>query len=705
MGRVISPLPYEASDADKRRSVQYGVGRWVQAVPERTAVGDVMRAVTKTDYETPEVVPSVPYRGDIDGLRALAILLVVAFHAEVPGLAGGFVGVDVFFVISGWLITSQLLIPIENRRPPALMDFWARRVRRLIPASGLMIAATMAASLVILSPLEWDLIERRGLAAALYISNLLFAYSGGDYFGGPLQESPFLHTWSLAVEEQFYLLWPLLFVAVGRRAMRRPATDSRRTLGLAMGAIGLSSLGLSVVLVDRQPLWAFYGLPTRAWQFAAAGLLVMTVHRRRAIPPRFTSVLASFGLVLIAVAAVSYDEDTAFPGVPALLPVAGTLLLLLAGHRARSTDSPILQFLGSSPLRQLGQLSYSWYLWHWPFMVLAVALFVQDSVGLRLSAAVASLAVAAAAHHLVENPLRFSDRLKRSQVRTYSFGFAITVGCVLLALGMEAYRRHQVNQPPHQQYEIARQSFRDAECDLQTSPKGHSYCLGGDRTALRTIMLVGDSHANQWMSAFGEAGERVGVRVLLRHQGNCTATPLDRSSGELPLARRSCADFQGRTNELLEELQPDAIVLADALTSRNNAFDDEPTRWSRALTSHAEDIRGRGFAVGLVVDNVPGGDPLRCLSRSRSAAACEPDVGELEDFNAYRKEGVRVGQTIGLPQLDVTSLMCDDRSCAIFVDEVPIHAASNHLTKAFTKSQVPQVIGLMKDLLSSELSQ
>ncbi len=216
------------------------------------------------------------FRPDIDGLRAVAILAVVLFHAGVPGFSGGFVGVDVFFVVSGFLITRKLLADTESTSRVHLGDFWARRVRRLMPALSLMAVATLGLSLIAQTPIRWAETATEGVWAALYSSNIYFAGASADYFGGAVADSPFLHTWSLAVEEQFYLLWPILFVAWAALA-RRGRTHSKRLLVLGLSAIAAASFAASVVLTTHgHPIvrsFAFYGLPTRAWEFAAAGLL------------------------------------------------------------------------------------------------------------------------------------------------------------------------------------------------------------------------------------------------------------------------------------------------------------------------------------------------------------------------------------------------------------------------------------------------
>ena len=348
------------------------------------------------------------FRSDIEGMRAIAILLIVAYHAGLPGFTGGFIGVDIFFVISGFLITRNLLEESSTKNSIVLSRFWARRVRRLVPGLALMVIATLIASSLIVAPFDMLEISKEGASASLYVSNIVFGFKAQNYFASNINKSPFLHTWSLGVEEQFYLVWP--FVLYAALLLSRRTGIFVRRLAVPFFAVILAiSFAVNVVLTDRGSSWAFFSLPTRAWEFALGGLIAAMAVRK--LPARWSLLLGVTGLAAIAYADLAFNDATPYPGPNAVWPVAGVGLLILAGQMVDpSRATVIMRTLGTRPMRWVGRLSYSWYLWHWPFIILAVLAIGNDSVTVRTGAALVSLGVAYIAYRLVENRLRFSER-------------------------------------------------------------------------------------------------------------------------------------------------------------------------------------------------------------------------------------------------------------------------------------------------------
>ncbi|MEP6565126.1 MAG: acyltransferase, partial [Mesorhizobium sp.] len=287
------------------------------------------------------------FRPDIEGLRALAVSGVIAFHFGISSLPGGFVGVDIFFVISGYLITTHLVQEISETGQLNLWRFYARRTRRLLPAALFVILATLAVGYFILSPAEQALYSKGAMFASAYMINLWLIRWSLDYFAADAANNPFIHFWSLSVEEQFYLAWPTLLLLA---AWLRPG---KRTAILAIGLIGIVSFVFCVWLTAVSQPWAFYFSPLRAWEFAAGGLATMAPAAFWRNRPMLATAQACIGLALIAGAYLMVTEASPFPGVIALVPVAGTVLLLLSGSGERNVASAML---GLPPMQWIGKL-------------------------------------------------------------------------------------------------------------------------------------------------------------------------------------------------------------------------------------------------------------------------------------------------------------------------------------------------------------
>ena len=354
-----------------------------------------------------------PFRQDLEGLRGVAILLVVLFHAGVSGLAGGFVGVDVFFVLSGFFITRLLVSEFSDTGDVDLSEFYGRRALRLLPPLLVVLMATTAIVMWLYAPIDRAGITGNARWVALYSGNIEFARGAVDYFSSG--ENPLLHTWSLAVEEQFYLLWPLLFVFAGliyeQRAADPPdvAVRSRRLL-IVVAIAGALSFAASIWLTNVSQPWAFFGMPTRIWEFALGGALVIWMGDRTSPVGIAGSSLQAAGLFLIGVATVAYDKGTAYPGLAALVPALGAVVLILGGSTPE--ESFVSRALSAPWLRWFGRMSYAWYLWHWPLVGLGAVLDPGIGVVGRLLWSGAALVPAWLTYRYVEQSAR-SGRLSR----------------------------------------------------------------------------------------------------------------------------------------------------------------------------------------------------------------------------------------------------------------------------------------------------
>ena len=374
------------------------------------------------------------YRPDIEGLRAVAVVLVVLSHASIGGVRGGFVGVDVFFVLSGFLITGLLLRELDTTGTISLGAFYARRARRLLPAAALVLLVTLGATILLMPPLLVPGITGDVAAAAAYVSNIGFALQATDYFAAGQAPSPILHYWSLGVEEQFYLFWPAIVLLVARSAIGR-----RARVAVAVAGLAAASLALSVWLTSANPPWAFFSLPTRAWELGIGAILAVAGTRLATLPTRLAAMAGWTGLALIVVAGMGLDETVPYPGTAALLPAVGACLVVIAGA-GRVPVGPA-RLLGTAVPRFFGRISYSLYLWHWPLLVIpAVVLGAPLPLLERVALVAAAVVLAAGTQHWVEDPFRRGRFIGTLPRRNLAMAGALTLTVVLLsaAVGTEA---------------------------------------------------------------------------------------------------------------------------------------------------------------------------------------------------------------------------------------------------------------------------
>ena len=377
------------------------------------------------------------FRPDLEGLRGIAILLVILCHAQIPGAGAGFIGVDIFFVLSGFLITGLLVGEHGRTGSISLRTFYVRRARRILPAAFVVLASTMVAASLLLSPLDLPRVADDALAAGLSLANVRFAIGATDYFA-PADASPMLHFWSLAVEEQFYLLWPVLLLIAIR--LGRP----RVTTILLAATVLSGSLVACVWLTEVSGPWAYFSLPTRAWQLAAGGLLALTVAWHSRVPTAVAAATGWLGVWLIAAALFLIEPTTAYPGLASLLPTIGAVALIASRG---TVGSPGWLVLERRPLRWLGRISYSLYLWHWPILILGptalgVATLEDGSAGgdmaTRIGLIGAAIVAAAMTWRFIEEPFRRGSLGRRGRVRGFALAGAAAVVLVAGSTTMTA---------------------------------------------------------------------------------------------------------------------------------------------------------------------------------------------------------------------------------------------------------------------------
>jgi peptidoglycan/LPS O-acetylase OafA/YrhL len=565
------------------------------------------------------------HRSDIDGLRAVAVLLVVLFHARAAGFEAGFVGVDVFFVISGFLITRLIVDEIEETGQLSLTRFWARRIRRLAPALALVSIAVAVASFFINSPLRWGQVASDAAASSLYISNVVFASRAAGYFEQSVP-SPLLHTWSLAVEEQFYLLWPLAILSIFF-VTSRASGKLRGILKWLVPLACVASFGISVLLSYRGTPWAYYSLPTRWWQIGIGATLGvwLTGERSRHLSRHLSMWLGITGACGLVASLILIRPTTPYPGFAALGPSVSTAALLAA-----SNGGFVQRVLSTRALQWLGERSYSWYLWHWPVLAFAATLAVDGSIASRVAVAIVSLVPAMLSYSFVEHPVRFGPRFTVGLRPSYLVG-AVCVTCGLLAAGLlAAAERAQLRDP---YFRVLRDavSARSADYKLESCTGVDPHDCGGAGGPM--VMLIGDSHAAHWLPAVSAAVEKLGGRLAVRAYGSCPPWRVQVAVVRTGRPSEACRAFSQETDKIIERTRPSMVIVAsgnysgrllDPSTGELFVESDEAAVWTTAVEEYLRWLAPRTRGVGLILDNpyVPF-DPIECLARTRSPSNCE----------------------------------------------------------------------------------
>jgi peptidoglycan/LPS O-acetylase OafA/YrhL len=641
-------------------------------------------------------------RLDLDGLRGLAVLLVIGFHAGVPWLRGAFVAVDVFFVLSGFFLATALTRLLATGQAIRPAELFARRVWRLLPVLVVVLLATLATT-SFYAPIDRAAVAGHMVPVSAGVSNLVFAAQGVNYFHAG--ENPLLHTWMLGVELQLALLLPLLvllFAAWGeRRAGEATGADRRwivlRTVMLGLAAVGAVSFVLSVIVNDNAPMWAYFGPHTRLWSFSAGALMAFFAGGgQSAVGPvaERIGVVQIAGLALIAVPALLYESSLAYPGVMALAPVGGTLLLLATGGLG-ATSAPG-RLLASRPLVAMGNASYGWYLWHWPLMVLGGVLMPGIGVAGRLAWGLAGLPAAILTHRLLAKPVQDSVvpmvMVRRPLVAA---GF-VSATLVLLGMGTAWSSARFVRQSEHRRYAAARNDHPGHNC-WGISPSGarRDGCAFGEAGSDTRLALIGDSHAWHWLGALAGAGEAHRWRIEPHVMGACPVADLrGLIGGASARLYRSCARFLESTMRRLEAERPQAVILSNS----DFYMKAEPIRvpeqvWSEGLRRMYARFERAGIPV-IVIRGTPWVpfDVPSCLSRRAARLPLASDCTFAPDraFIAQaRRAQDRAARGLKVRFLDMNDEVCETGRCRTERGGLVLYSDDNHLTASFSRSLGP----------------
>ncbi|MCR2814062.1 MULTISPECIES: acyltransferase family protein [Microbacterium] len=659
-------------------------------------------------------------RADIQALRALAVGAVLLYHLWPNRLQGGFVGVDVFFVISGFLITSHLLREASRTGTIRVARFWARRAVRLLPASLTVLLATAVAVVVLVPDLHWRQFLREIIASVLYIENWGLAWDSVDYLAMDNAASPTQHFWTLSVEEQFYFVLPLLLlVAVAAARRRRRAVQIAMAVVVAVAVV--ASFAYSVFLVAYSPSIAYFSSFTRAWEFGAGALLAFVAVEA---PRWMRAALSVAGVAMIGAATLLYTADTPFPGIAAALPVAGTLLVLWAGAR-----SPIGRVGRWRPVALLGHVSYAVYLWHWPLIVLLPFATGRPLSTLdKVSIAIAALALAWLSTRFIEEPVRFSPQLLGGRrPRTVALWSALGMTLVVAVAGaalVSVDQRDKARADLLTSYESdPPECFGAAAVDPVLAPCEDSRlaglvvpdpsvavsddanlpeCWGSDDTGaakictihepeapMMRVLAVGDSHNNTLIGAYGAIAERQGWQMQVAGAGGCYLTAAEpRPVAEA--SRRACRLWRASIMERIQGDPPDLLVVTNtgsvAVTpSEGETVDEATVRGLVEAWSALPDI-----PIVAIRDN-PGMTPetAACVAQNlaNAATACarpRADALARTDGNAEAAALVPNAELV-----DLTEFYCDENVCPPVIGNVLVYRDAHHVTATWARTLVP----------------
>jgi peptidoglycan/LPS O-acetylase OafA/YrhL len=692
--------------------------------------------------------PRRRFRGDIEGLRAVAIVAVVLYHAHLGIARGGFTGVDIFYVISGFLITGQLWREIEADGRLQMARFYGRRMQRLLPASCVVLVVTAVASVHYLAPLQAHAALKDGESAALYVSNYRFGAQQTNYLTASAPPSPFQQYWSLSLEEQFYLVWPLLLVglvAVWRRRSTRRPSSAGAAGALALLAVGSFVLGLWLTHVS-QP-WAFFSLPTRAWELAVGGLVAFATPLLRRLDDRLAGWVGWTGLATLIGTVVLLPASVPYPGTAALAPVLGSAAVIASGT-ARASRGPVL-VLGRVGARVIGRVSYSWYLWHWPILIL-VPYAVGHTLGLaaNLGLVVVSFVVGTASFVVVENPLRLWRWMRAAPRRMLTLGGVLTVSAVsacavgigslpALAGGGRAPVARLAAAPPsvHASTETVGAASdpatnpytRDLDAvtaqvqaavahsvPVRTVPanltptiagadgdeppvfvdgcmdsyldSGLEPCVFGDTTSSSSIVLFGDSHAGMWFPAVDAAANQLGLRLYTWTKATCPPLQLPIFSPVLERTFTECDEWRQNVLDRIANIHPSLVVLGVARHYTDiYGFTPYSPQWLRGLHAMVAAIRRLGPQV-LVIGPVPKPPFVvpDCLSLHLTTARdCTVPLAEGIDDTGMAEEQDAVSGAGGR-YLDAQPWFCTATTCADIVDDLLVYRDDNHITATYS---------------------
>ncbi len=637
------------------------------------------------------------YRPDIQGLRALAVTLVVLAHTKVPGFAGGFIGVDVFFVLSGYLITGLLLDERISTGSIGYGRFLARRLRRLLPALLVMLVSVLVIASLLLSAYETRMQSGSFLFSATWTSNLFFAFVDRDYFSALQSEDLFLHTWSLGVEEQFYIVWPWLLSLTCLFAATRNRPNNLRTVLLAaLASIFVLSLLLCLYWSATQPLLSFYMMPARGWQFALGASVYVWFLGTNRVPTGRTP-MGIIGVVLILGSASLLSPDTNYPGYFAILPSVGAALLIAAG--VGTSTGGMSALLASKPFVWLGDRSYSLYLWHWPLIILGNSLGISSSGFGIAGIIVISIFLAILSYRYVELPYWKGSLSTATPLRT----LALSITAVVAVVGVsEGLKRGVYSATPAATFAENYDPRWDASPAVYTKglncDTGHFSaqvipCAIGAREGEKLAVLLGDSIGAQWSTLVTSIFPAPDWQVLVLTKSACAMVDEDYFYDKVGANYDVCTEWRNTALEYIAAINPDVVIVGSG-----SYYDFSPSQWLDGSARVLSDLSAAADQV-VVIPGIPEltfdgpsclEEPYRFSFRLRGGMR-ECEEGRFDSTSEEVATYLRQA-TAGIENthvLEFVDLVCPNNRCAASTENgIVVFRDASHLTMTFVNAQV-----------------
>ena len=661
------------------------------------------------------------FRKDLQGLRAIAVLFVLFFHAGAPGFNGGFIGVDIFFVLSGFLITGNLLREVISTGTVSLKNFYAKRIRRLLPASLLVLFFTLLTCFLFLPPVLIPNFVGDITSAVLYVSNMSFATQATDYFASGSTPSPVLHFWSLGVEEQFYIFWPMVVLLLTKSKLH-----ARHSVRVFASVTFIISLSFAVWLLPRSQPWAFFSLPTRAWELALGAIFATIVSHVPKIDKKLINIVGFIGLLLVIFSGFFIRTANQFPGLLALVPTVGAGLIIISGaHKGKTLTSDLLSV---APMQYIGRISYSLYLWHWPIFVIP-AIIVGHSLSwpIRIFLFLFTFIAASLSEKFIEKPFKAGFLTYLIPRRTFHI---MLISMVLIITSAFTFRYESLHgfkpfrlftsssaQLPAVQSGIRpmtidhpvpkklRPSLFKAKTDRSINYVDHCHtqlnmpastarCLYGDLASKRTIVLFGDSHALAWFPAVNKIAKLNHWKLYSQTMSSCGPADIPAWSPSTNSLMQNCPIWRNAAIKKIIASHPLFVLIGgtrgfETLNSQGvvASAPDNHLIWEAGVKRNIDKFKSAGIKVIMLSDvPVANGDPVVCLSaHPDSSIACANPVSKAIDIGWLETER-KVAKDEGIALIEAQMWVCPTEPCPVIIKNTLVYFDPGHMTATFSAS-------------------